>query len=207
MTHTLHRIKNTKEFEDDYVVLAMPAKGINDDENVVKKMKKFINIFSKHNPVNIGGIGIGHLYNSTSEKIINSVTRDLPMVHGVFSNKDDLVAVLKEIKNEDMGISITVSGLSEWVNYCAKEVGLRRHSINYSLGIWGNKTKLPNEKYLEITTMCGHSMVSANLLKKMIAEIKKGTKSIDQAASELAKPCSCGIFNVEKAKKIIEELI
>lgn len=207
MTHTLHRIKNTKEFEDDYVVLAMPAKGINDDKNVVEKMKKFIKIFNKHNPVNMGGIGIGHLYNSTSEKISNSVTRDLPMVHGVFSNKGDVVEVLKEIINEDMGISITVSGLSESVNCCAKEVGLRRHSINYSLGIWGNKTKLPEEKYLEITTMCGHSMVSVSLLKKMIAEIKKGTKNIDQAAAELAKPCACGIFNVEKAKKIIEKLM
>ncbi|MDD3706196.1 MAG: hypothetical protein PHC45_09080, partial [Clostridiaceae bacterium] len=73
--------------------------------------------------------------------------------------------------------------------------------------IWGDKARLPDEKYLEITSMCGHAMISVNLIKKMINDVKKGIKTIEQAAAELAKPCVCGIFNAEKAQKILEELI
>lgn len=207
MTHTLHRVANLQDFKEDYVILVMPAKGINNDENIVEKLKKFLGIFERHNPVNMGGIGIGHLYDSTTDQIIDNVYSELPMVHGVFSNREDLVAALKDIKDEDMGISIIVSGLVDSVDCCAKEAGLKRHSVNYSLGIWGDKTKLPNEKYLEITSMCGHAMISVNLIKKMINDIKKGIKTLDQAAAELAKPCVCGIFNAEKAQKILEELI
>ena len=207
MTHTLHRVANLEDFKEDYVILVMPAKGINNDENIAEKLKKFLGIFERHNPVNLGGIGIGHLYDSKAEQIIDNVYSELPMVHGVFSNREDLVAALKDIKDEDMGISIIVSGLVDSVDCCAKEAGLKRHSVNYSLGIWGDKARLPDEKYLEITSMCGHAMISVNLIKKMINDVKKGIKTIEQAAAELAKPCVCGIFNAEKAQKILEELI
>lgn len=145
MTHTLHRVANLQDFKEDYVILVMPAKGINNDENIVEKLRKFLGIFERHNPVNMGGIGIGHLYDSTADRIIDNVYSELPMVHGVFSNREDLVAALKDIKVEDMGISIIVSGLVDSVDCCAKEAGLKRHSVNYSLGIWGDKTKLPDE--------------------------------------------------------------
>lgn len=207
MTHTLHRVANLQDFKEDFVILVMPAKGINNDENIVEKLKKFLRIFERHNPVNLGGIGIGHLYDSAADQIIDNVYSELPMVHGVFSNREDLVAALKDIKDEDMGISIIVSGLVDSVDCCAKEAGLKRHSVNYSLGIWGDKARLPDEKYLEITSMCGHAMISVNLIKKMINDVKKGIKTIEQAAAELAKPCVCGIFNAEKAQKILEELI
>lgn len=207
MTHTLHRVANLQDFKEDFVILVMPAKGINNDENIVEKLKKFLRIFERHNPVNLGGIGIGHLYDSAADQIIDNVYSELPMVHGVFSNREDLVSALKDIKDEDMGISIIVSGLVDSVDCCAKEAGLKRHSVNYSLGIWGDKARLPDEKYLEITSMCGHAMISVNLIKKMINDVKKGIKTIEQAAAELAKPCVCGIFNAEKAQKILEELI
>lgn len=207
MTHTLHRVTNHENFKEDYVILVMPARGINNDETTPGKLKRFLEIFKKHNPVNMGGIGTGHLYDSTPDQVIENVYNDLPMVHGVFSSREDLVAALKDIKDEDMGVSIIVSGLVDSVDCCAREAGLKRHSVNYSLGIWGDKSKLPDEKLLEITTMCGHAMISVNLVKKMISDVKKGIKTVDKAAAELAKPCVCGIFNAEKAKKIIEELM
>jgi len=155
----------------------------------------------------MGELGIGHLHDSKPEEIINNVYQELPMVHGVFNTREDLISALKDIKDEDMGISIIVTGLVDSVNCCSKEAGLKRHSINYSLGIWGDKSKLPDEKYLGITTMCGHAMISFNLVKKLIEDIKKEKTTIDKAAQELAKPCVCGIFNTEKAKKVLEELI
>lgn len=207
MTHTLHRAQGVGGKENDFVILAMPARGINNDESTAEKLKNFLKIFEKHNPNNMGALGIGHLHNSNPPAIIKKVYKDLPMVHGVFNTREDLIAALKDIKDEDMGISIIVTGLTDSVGCCAKEAGLERHSINYSLGIWGDKDKLPDEKYLEITSMCGHAMISFNLVGKYVEDIKKGKTTIKKAAEKLAEPCVCGIFNTEKARNILEELI
>lgn len=210
MTHTLHRRAGNDGLNDDYVILVMAAVGINKDDTTAEKYKNFLRIFLKHNPVNIGGIGIGQLYDSSPEKIIDmidSVWPNLPMIHGVFNTREDLVAALKDIKEADMGISVIVTGLAESVDCCRKEAGLERHSINFSMGIWGDKMKLPDEKYLQIASMCGHAMISFNLINKMIDDIKTGSSTIDQAAKELAKPCVCGIFNKERAKKILQEFV
>lgn len=206
MTHTLHRIAGKTKDESDFVIIAMPARGIN-NQDVIEKFEKFIEIFKRHNAINMGGMKVGHLYDSTPEEIVDRLYDDLPMIHGVFSNRDDLVGALKEIKAEDIGISVIVTGLVDDVDCCCKESGVKRHSINYSLGVWGNLDKIEDERYLELTTMCGHSMISVNLVKKMIKDIEKGRKTIEEAAAELARPCVCGIFNTEKAKKVLEDLM
>jgi len=103
------------------------------------------------------------------------------------------LSALKDIKDEDMGISIIVTGLVDSVNCCSKEAGLKRHSINYSLGIWGDKSKLPDEKYLGITTMCGHAMISFNLVKKLIEDIKKENVIPSGSPAEV-NPINIGIL-------------
>ena len=207
MTHTLHRIKRNGEPEHDFVILAMPARGVNNDDQSPDKLKHFLRIFQKNNAVNMGGIGSGHLYDSKPEEVIEHVYRDMPMVHGVFTNREDLIGALKDIKEADMGISIIVSGLIDEVDYCAAEAGMKRHSVNYSLGIWGDKSKLPDQKYLEITTMCGHAMISPQFVGKMVDDIRKGRKTIEKAALELAKPCVCGIFNAANATEVLARLV
>lgn len=206
MTHTLHRLVNEVTDQNDYVIIAMPARGINNDEHVVEKYKNFLDIFKNHNAINMGGMKTGHLFDSTFEEIKEKLYHELPMIHGVFSNRDDLIGALKEIKAENMGISIIATGLVDDVEGCCKEAGLKRHSVNYSLGMWGKLDKIEDERYLEMTTMCGHAMISVNLVKKMVSDIGKGRITIDKAAEELAKPCVCGIFNTEKAKKVLQDL-
>ena len=205
MTHTLHRVINAGDV-DDFVIMAMPARGYNNDERVKGKLQNFLKIFASHNPVNMGAVGIGTLYEMPAEQIIENVYPELPMVHGVFSKRDDLIAALKDIKQADMGISVIVTGLVDSVDCCIKKAGLSRHSMNYSLGIWGDKSLLPDEPYLKIISMCGHAMISVNIVKKMAEDIKKGAITVEAAAAELAKPCVCGIFNGEKAKQILLEL-
>jgi len=207
MTHTLHRIKDQDASDNDYVILAMPAQGYNTDAQAPEKLSNFLKLFAKHNPVNMGGMGIGHLYESTLEQMIDKIYPGLPMVHGVFNTREDLIAALRDIKDADMGISVVVSGLADDADCCAREVGVKRHSINFSLGVWGNIRRLPDERYCKITSMCGHAMISLNLIKKMIADIKASRITIDEAAAELARPCVCGIFNGERAKQILIELM
>jgi len=65
---------------------------------------------------------------------------------------------------------------------------------------------LPDEDILSITTMCGHHMISPNLVKKLVEDVKKGKITPEKAAWKLATFCPCGIFNHVRAEKLIEEL-
>ena len=58
MTNTLHRYGSADSFKDDYIVFAIPARGIN-DEGAVEKEKRFLEIARKHNPVNMGDASHG----------------------------------------------------------------------------------------------------------------------------------------------------
>lgn len=205
MSHTLHRIKTEGNKQNDYVVLIMPARGIN-NENCVEVFRKYIDLLAPFNPVNMGGMKIGTLVNSTVEELKANVSPEAPMLHAVFSDRETVIKVMKALKEADYGYSVVVSGLVDDVDCCAKEAGIQRHSVDITLGTWGDTSKLPPEEILEITTMCGHAMISVNLVSKMVKDIKKGKTTARKAAVELAAPCACGIFNVDKAEKLLNEL-
>ncbi|HHY42752.1 MAG TPA: hypothetical protein GX514_07890 [Thermoanaerobacterales bacterium] len=80
------------------------------------------------------------------------------------------------------------------------------HTINYSLGVWGKKELLPDDNILSITTMCGHHMISPNLVKKLVDDVKRNKITAEKAAWKLATFCPCGIFNQVRAEKLIEKL-
>lgn len=85
------------------------------------------------------------------------------------------------------------------------EVGLKPHTISYSLGIWGKRQLLPKAEILDITTMCGHAMTSAYLVNRAIEEVKAGRKSAEAAAVEIARPCACGCFNTARAAELLQQ--
>jgi hypothetical protein len=62
---------------------------------------------------------------------------------------------------------------------------------------------LPGDDILEVTTMCGHALIAANLVQSMVDEVKAGRKTADEAAKTLAPQCACGIFNPARAAKLI----
>jgi len=45
----------------------------------------------------MGGMGAGTLVDTPYNKIIENVYFELPMVHGVFDNKENLISALKDI--------------------------------------------------------------------------------------------------------------
>ena len=53
MTNTLHRYGDADSFRDDYVVFAMCCRGQN-DEDVVPKLRKFLQLAVPYKPVNLG---------------------------------------------------------------------------------------------------------------------------------------------------------
>ncbi len=199
MTHSLHRRGTAESLSGDYIMLCLPAIGHNDDGHDLK-LQEFLRIALRHDPTNMGAITLGNMYSHKTEDIVASAHG---IVHAVFVNKETVTKVLKELEEADLGMSVVVSGIFESVDECLEKAGLKHHTANFSLGIWGKTEKLPGNDVLEVTTMCGHAMISANLVKTMVDEIRAGTKTAEEAAKILAPQCACGIFNPSRAAKLL----
>ncbi len=199
MTHTLHRRGTRESLSEDYVMLCLPAVGVN-DEGHAPKLKKFLEIAVRYDPVNIGTIKLGNMYSHSKEEVVKEAQA---VVHAVFVKQEQVTDVLKDLEKADLGMSVVVSGIFEKVDECIEKAGLKHHTANFSLGIWGKTEKLPPDEILEVATMCGHAMISANLIRSMVDEIKAGRKTPDEAAKVLAPNCACGVFNPARAAKLM----
>ena len=198
MTHTLHRRGTRESLSEDYTIMMLQSVGINDEDHI-PKIQEFLRIVLRYNPKNIGSVTMGGMIDKPEEVIANANK----IGHAVFDNKEDLTAVLKELKKADLGISVTVGGIFENVDECLEKAGLKHHTGNFSLGIWGKTEKLPSNDVLEVTTMCGHALIAPNLVKAMVKEIKAGTKTPEEAAKVLMPQCACGVFNPARAAKLL----
>ena len=212
MTHTLHRDGDAASFGDDYILLAIPAKGHN-DEGAVEKLRTFLRICAAHKPVNMGNGDLGAYHPSPGsganpapdyEKVIASVAKP-NSVAAEFDSQEKLEAALREIIKADLGISINLSNSVEAAHQCCRHTGIKRHSVEYSLGFMDRRNHLPNSQVLELSTMCGHGMVSHNLVEKMIAHVKENERTPEEAAAYLACFCPCGVYNPARAKRLLEE--
>ncbi len=207
MTHTNHREGTYEIQKSDYIVLIMPSKGFNDTPDIVEKMRKLWDILIKYNPVNGSAIDTGILIEKDAEEIRNNITRKSSMLLAVYTDKDIIEKVVKEVKAANMGISVVVTGLIEDIGEIAERYNIDLHSIEYSLGIHG-KTELLAPAYIrQITTMCGHGMISENLVKHLLVKVSNNKLTVEQAVEELGKQCVCGIFNTEKASILFENAL
>lgn len=204
MSHTLHRCGNHDDLKNDFVVFCMSAKTVN-AKGSGPKMKKFFEILKKYPAVNFGDVKTGSRFNSDWQTIHDGY-KDQSVAHYVFSDAEVVGNILKELKAADLGVSVIVSGIFEKVDELCRQAGLKMHTVEYSGGVMGRTERLPEGPVLAITTMCGHGLVSVNLVKKMATQVKKGKKSLPEAAAELAKPCMCGVFNAQRAERLLMEL-
>jgi len=206
MTHSLHRRGERESLENDFVVLGCPATGVN-KKGSAPKTRKFLSICYENGPVNLGDMKTGNVFNTTMDDILNHVT-DGTIVQCTFDNRERVVALLKQLKDDKPGISVIVSGLTDVVQQCMDEAGLGRiHSLEYSMGTWGKTEKLPDYEVLELTTMCGHAMISANLVDKLVRDIKRGRKTVEEAVLEMTRCCTCGNFNLTRAAQLLRRLL
>ena len=208
MTHTNHRQGTTENLRGDWPVLMMKARGIN-DQGSSPKLSEFLKISLKYEPVNAGASKIGNVFSVDWQKLIDEISKadEVGAAHVVFDSVDKVAGFLKDIVRADLGLSVVVSGLHAETDRMCREAGTRRHTVQHSLGVWGKTKLLPHPKIMEITTMCGHSAVPPNLVRRMAGAVRSGSLSLEQAAVELAKPCVCGIFNPKRAQALIQEYI
>jgi hypothetical protein len=206
MTHTLHRRGDRESLKDDFVVIGCPATGFN-KKGSAPKTREFLRICYKHGPINEGDMKTGNIYNTTIEDILDRVT-DGTIVQVTYDNREKVVATLKELKEKKPGISVTVSGITDIVQGIMDEVGLGRiHTVEYSLGTWGKTERMPEFEVLKLTTMCGHAMIANDFVGKMLCDIKRGRRTVEEACLEMAKCCTCGNFNLTRGAKLLREML
>jgi hypothetical protein len=202
MTNTLHRKGNEEALKQDFVVFAVPKGNIPD---LVKKLIRFTQICLKHEPVNMSRVE-ERTFRHVDPRRIQQEMEEKIGLEATFDNIGAVASVISELKEADLGISINVSGLLEEVNRCCQKEGFQRHSTEQSLGVFGKTEMLPPWPIVEMNSLCGHGLLSFNLIKKIVDEVKTERMTPQEGAYQLAKPCECGAFNPTRAKHLLEEL-
>jgi hypothetical protein len=206
MTNTLHRQGAPDSLKRDYVIFVHTAKGKN-REGSAPKIREFMKICLKYSPVNMGDVKQGSMLQD--DIVIDRLIANQGDGAGgcaVFTDLDTLGQAVQELIRADLGLSINISGLLDEVQVCCRKAGITRHSAEHSLGIWGAKDRLPEREILEFNTLCGHGMVSFNLIRKMIEQVRLRRKSPKQAARMMAKCCECGVFNPARAEALLTRM-
>ncbi|SHI25494.1 hypothetical protein [Desulfosporosinus lacus] len=171
MPHAVHCQGTKGNSAQALVKFTVTAQGFNEQDSK-QASSELLRILSKYRTSMIGGI-------------------DNDTIQADFTDKEEVVKAVKELKVANLGIAVTVTGVDEQ---------------EYSVGVRGKLSKLPEAEILEITTMCGHGMVSQHLARQTLLDMKRGILSPRQAAEHLATPCICGVFNPKRAQRLLEEL-
>ena len=219
MTNTLHRYGDAASFDDDYIVFAIPARGRNDQE-CLPKLRRFLELALEYKPVNLGDSRNGGALRPSRklnplshwmrdrkpdfEKVINGLSAPSTCA-AVFDSRPNAEDFLERVTEEDLGLSVNISTSVDGAEQCCAHACIPRHSVGYSLGFEGDTKSLPNSQVLMLSTMCGHGMVSHTFARKMIDWVKENRRTPEEAASYMARFCSCGVFNPSRAARILED--
>ena len=224
MTHTHHRRGSKKALQRDYVVLAMIDQEVEAQHAyggpLEERVKRLLEILGRYEPVALLARASGRRlrymkgWEPRMDSGIHQVApledilhgEELPdegLTHAVYTSREAVEGVVKELKDADLGISIVVSGIFDDVFDICEKTGTEPHTVNMSLGTWGRTQLLPRRPVLELCTMCGHAMISPRLAEAMIDRVREGAQAPEEAAVELGKQCTCNIFSTQRAADII----
>jgi len=204
MSHALHRCGTVENLKNDFTIFARTSRWVN-REGCASKLRKILDIFLSEKPLNFGSSKYGkNLLSGLDLGEFRATLDDAVGVVCCFSDRESFKSVLKKLKDAEIGISMVVSGLIAEVFNIAKELDLKPHTVFLSLGVHGKKELLPDEKVLEITTMCGHGLVATKLTKSTMRKVEQGEMTAAEGAKLLAQPCPCGIFNTDRCQELLE---
>lgn len=200
MTHSLHRCGKLQA--DDYVWLLYHVKGIN-DENLLDRLRQAIHFAEEGGSINWGDVKSGPSVSVAPEEIKAKLT-EKSRLRGVFTSQEQTTRFLRKMKTADLGLCVIIAGVLDNILESCEEAGLKPHTINYSLGVFGKKELLPDDDTLAITTMCGHHMIPDAVVMKIRRRVQKGKTTPQKAALKMAAMCPCGIFNQKRAAELLE---
>ena len=216
MTHSNHRLGSPEALIYDWVVFNTDARPIDP-----RNHERYMEILAAHNPICLACRRIegdkttryryvrGWEATRNNDQLPYSTLveigdlRDIKWGSAVYDDLNDVKAVISELKEADLGISVVVSGLFDGVRSACEAAGMNPHTVNLSAGTYGHLELLPEARILQITSMCGHHMVSPYLVAHMAREVKNGHLKLVEASIELARQCTCNFFNVERCKDLL----
>lgn len=203
MSHSLHRYGTRENLKNDFCIYTRAAKGVN-RENCGDKLRRTLDIYLSEAVVNFGSSHAGKSFLAGLKPEEYAATLDDSYgIIATFADREAVRGVLEKAKEAEIGISTVVSGLIDEVVDIAHECGLKPHTALLSLGVHGRKDLLPEDEVLELTTMCGHSLVSKTLVRSVMDKVKSGKLTPEEGALILAKPCTCGIFNTKRCGELL----
>lgn len=205
MSHTLHRTGKKSALGGDWIVLAMSARGVNRRGSALL-LRRFLRMAMRHGPANFGDMRTGNALTHGPRAILSKI-RDDSLLNVVFDSEGPLLRFLEELREADIGLSVVVSGLLDRGCRCAAKAGLVPNTLALSLGVWGRTERLPDEGTMEVTTMCGHGLISPRFVRLMAGKVASGETTVAQAARKLARPCVCGAFNPARAEKVLGKMV
>ncbi|MCX7781903.1 MAG: hypothetical protein N2491_13555 [Negativicutes bacterium] len=206
MTHSLHRRGTPDSLKEDYVLLVTAAADVN-HWGSKEKLRQILEVVYAVGPANIGSYDTGTVLAGIKFEEIKAALAEVPRVRCSFSSREKIIEAVRRIKELDLGMSVTVQGPTDDILAWSKELGIKPHSVNLSLDIWGRKEELPSEEVLEFVTMCGHGLISQYLVQKLIDEVKAGKKTPREAAVLAGQPCVCGIYNPDRAENLFARYV
>jgi hypothetical protein len=227
MTHSLHREGSPDSLERDYVLFIYPSKGHN-YKGSAPKVRHLAELLHGAGPVNlmtktrrrkiaaggqngaageitVEGTNAYCVYDSRDKLTTDIIQFDGTRIYSVFDSLEKLKDALAKIKEADEGISIVISGRIDRVREIAAEIGIDPHMVNLSLGVHGRTDRLPPADIRAFTTMCGHGLVSPNLVRDTIRRVKTGKVTEEKGCEILAAPCLCGIHNPSRSAELLRE--
>ena len=211
MTHSNHRRGSRESLMEDYV-LTLRGRSI---LRQPQKAREGVKILGAHNPIGIiknraradalpqrymrdwkEGMGLKELVEDP----------DAPTyISAVYTSKKDVEGVVRDLAEADLGFSVVISGIFDEVFDICKKVGTGPHTVAMSMETIGRTELMPDNRILEIITMCGHSLVSQHYVKNLIDQVRKGKMTAYDAGLTLGKQCFCNYLNPIRAARIIEE--
>ena len=129
MTHTLHRQGELENLREDFIVFTMSAKTVN-AKGSAEKMRRFFEILEKYKSVNYGDMKTGTMLKSERNTIYDGI-QDTSIVHFVFTDKEIVGKILDDLKRAELGTSIVLSGLVDWIDQLWKKVGFKIHTVDF----------------------------------------------------------------------------
>lgn len=204
MTHSLHRLGNQSSIKSEFIVLTFGH-----SRRLKSALERKKETFQKRNPRAYKIVKNGYTslkIDRFIKKIKETKNRDSYIGPYIIKTKDELYQCLKKMKTTKSGRSVVVSGIIKDIDECLKRLNLRMHTVQYSLGYFGKTELLPDSNILEMTTMCGHHMISPKLVKKLVSDVKRGRLTPQEASSSMEKLCVCKIFNQDRATDILERM-
>ena len=103
MTNTLHRYGDSRTLQNDFIVFAIPCRGYN-DKDCVPKLREFLRMAVRHNPVNIGDGSKGGMYRPSKE--LN------PLAHWTRKDAPAIEEVVEKVSNPTTVAAVSSTAVS-----------------------------------------------------------------------------------------------